>query len=82
MGGNHMSNKVKERLKKLMIELTHDERMMLDEAIDKIAISMGVILVKDEKPCDAIIDELSDGIFTELVRRIKRKKKAIVPMEA
>ena len=77
-----MSTKVKERLKQMALEMTHEERVYLDEALDKIAISQGVILVKGEKPCDKIIEEIPDDKLTEIVRRIKIKKKKKVLVEA
>ena len=74
-----MSSKVKERLKQLMIEITHEERIMLDELLDKIAIEQGIILVTDEsnheRGCDVLIEEIPDDKLRELVRRIKKKKK-------
>ena len=77
-----MSTRVKERLKQLALEMTHEERVYLDEALDKLAMSQGVILVKGEKPCDKIIEEIPDDKLTEIVRRIKLKKKKKVLVEA
>lgn len=70
-----MSTKVKERLKKLMLELTHEERIFLDEALDKLAISMGLILIKDQKACDVMIEQIPDDKLREIVNRIKKRKK-------
>jgi hypothetical protein len=70
-----MSNKIKERLKNLQLELDHIERMMLDE---------GLVKVTKTKDCDEAIDLVTDDQLRKIVANIKkRKKKQIeVPMEA
>lgn len=68
-----MSTKVKERLKKLALEMTHEERMELDQALDKIAMRLGLIVVG--KPCDTMIEKIPDDKLREIVIRIKRKKR-------
>jgi hypothetical protein len=60
-----MSTKVKERLKKLMLELDHEERMFLDEALEN----------KSGKTCDEAIELLSDEQVMELARRIIARRK-------
>jgi hypothetical protein len=77
-----MSNKVKERLRKLQLEMTHEERVELDNALERLYMKMGGILISTEKACDIIIDDISDGHLIELVGRIKRKKKKQVLVEA
>lgn len=77
-----MSSRVKERLKKLALEMTHEERITLDEALDKIAMKMGIILVKDQKPCDVLIEQIPDDKLIEIVERIKKKKKKQVEVTA
>ncbi len=67
-----MSNKVKDRLQKLKLELDHVERQLLDRALEHAT----------KKSCDEAVDMLTDAQFTELVQRIKtKKKKKEVPME-
>lgn len=68
-----MSTKVKERLKKLMLELNHEERQMLDKALEHLASKIGI--VTKEKPCDAIIENIPDEKLRELVAKIKKRKK-------
>lgn len=77
-----MSNKVKDRLRKLAMEMTHEERVELDNALERLFLSRGGIIVNQEKACDKIIDKISDGHFIEIVGRIKRKKKKQVLVEA
>lgn len=85
-----MSSKVKERLKKLALEMTHEERLELDNLLDRMAMKMGIILVKDEseavqgRGCDILIERIPDDKLREIVKRIKKKKKRLieVPMEA
>jgi hypothetical protein len=85
-----MSSKVKERLKRLALEMTHEERLELDNLLDRMAMKIGIILVKDQKEaaqgrgCDILIERIPDDKLREIVKRIKKKrKKAIeVPMEA
>ena len=55
-----MSTKVKERLKKIMIDLNHEERIELDNMLDQIYMKMGGIIVKEERGCDKLIEEISD----------------------
>jgi len=60
-----MSVKVFERLRKLMIETTHEERKEIDEEIEE----------RTGKYCDEGVDELSDSEFIEIVNNIKKKIK-------
>lgn len=60
-----MSSRVKERLKKLMIELEHTDRVLLDRILEEYT----------GKTCDEAIELLPDEKVRELVRRIKKKKK-------
>jgi hypothetical protein len=93
--GGKMSNKVKDRLRKLQLEMTHEERVELDKALENLYLKRGGILItlgkvkngkeiitEQEKACDIIIDDISDGHLIELVGRIKRKKKKQVLVEA
>jgi hypothetical protein len=85
-----MSSKVKERLKKLALEMTHEERLELDDLLDKMAMKMGIILVKDQskgaeqRGCDILIERIPDDKLREIVKKIKKKKKRLieVPTEA
>jgi hypothetical protein len=61
-----MSTKIKERLKKLALELDHEERMILDE---------GLVRVTKAKDCDSAIEMLTDDQVREIVAKVKRKKK-------
>jgi hypothetical protein len=75
-----MSSKVKERLKQMALELSHEERITLDEALDKLAMQMGIVIVskdKDKRGCDILIDQIPDDKLRELIIRIKKKKKKI-----
>lgn len=82
-----MSTKVKERLKKLMIEMSHEERLELDEMLDKMAMKMGIILVTNgtdkekTRGCDILIEEIPDGKLREIVAKIKKKKKKQILVE-
>ena len=67
-----MSTKVKERLKKLALEMTHEERLMLDDMLDKLAMSLGLVVVG--KACDTMIEQIPDDKLREIVARIKKKK--------
>ncbi len=60
-----MSIKVFERLRKMLIEATHEERAEIDEEIEK----------KTGKYCDKGVEELSDTEFIEIVNKVKRKRK-------
>ena len=60
-----MSIKVFERLRKMMIEATHEERKEIDEEIEE----------KTGKYCDEGVDELSDTEFVEIVNKVKKRKK-------
>jgi hypothetical protein len=64
-----MSIKVFERLRKLMIETTHEERKEIDKEVEK----------KTGKYCDEGVDELSDLEFIEIVNKIKKRKKKKIP---
>ena len=77
-----MSSKVKERLKSMLLEMTHEERIELDNALEQLFLQMGGILVKDEKACDTMIEQILDDKLTEIVKRIKKKKKKRVLIEA
>ena len=69
-----MSTKVKERLKNLMLELDHDERVLLDNALEQLYLAKGGIIVKEEKGCDKIIEQIPDKDLIEIVSRIKKKR--------
>ena len=60
-----MSIKVFERLVKMMVETTHEERKEIDKDIED----------KTGKYCDEGVDELSDTEFIEIVNKVKRKRK-------
>jgi hypothetical protein len=75
-----MSSKVKERLKKLALEMTHEERITLDEALDKIAMKMGLIVVG--RGCDTLIEQISDDELKIIVEKIKKKKKKLLELSA
>lgn len=68
-----MSTKIKERLKKLALELDHQERMLLDS---------GLVQFTKAKDCDEAIDMMNDDEVREIVRRIKKRKKKEVLLEA
>ena len=68
-----MSTKIKERLKKLALELDHQERMYLDE---------GLVKVTKAKDCDEAIEMLSDEQVKEIVAKIKKRKKKQMLVEA
>jgi hypothetical protein len=68
-----MSTKIKERLKKLALELDHQERMLLDN---------GLVQFTKAKDCDEAIEMMSDDQVKEIVRRIKKRKKKQVLVEA
>ena len=76
-----MSTKVKERLKKMALEMSHEERLILDEMLDKLAMRMGVILVKEQRPCDVLIEQIPDDKLKEIVAKIKKKKKKQILVE-
>jgi hypothetical protein len=75
-----MSNKVRERLRKLMLELNHEERQQLDKAMVDTAIRMGAIIISDnpEKACDEVIDKISDEQLKKMVQIVKKKKKKML----
>jgi hypothetical protein len=73
-----MSHKVKERLDKLKLELTHEERVQLDIALEDLFLKSGGIIINQEKGCDKIAEEISDSKFTEIVSRIKKKRKKLI----
>ena len=79
-----MSTKVKERLKSMLLEMTHEERVELDNALEQLFLQMGGILIKDEKACDTMIEQIPDDKLREIVKRIKakKKKKILVGVEA
>jgi len=60
-----MSIKVFERLRKMLIEATHEERADIDKEIEK----------KTGKYCDEGVNELSDIEFIEIVNKVKKKRK-------
>jgi len=75
-----MSTKVKERLRRMAIEMTHEQRMELDAALEKLYLAAGGIIAKSsdkEKACDQIVDQVPDDKFRKLVMLIKKKKKKI-----
>jgi hypothetical protein len=72
-----MSNKVKERLEKLKLELTHEERVKLDAALENLFLKAGGIIINKEKGCDKIIDEITDDKIREIVGKIKKKRKKV-----
>ncbi len=59
-----MSVKVKEWLKRLGIEVGHEERIEIDREIE----------VLTGKPCDEGIDWLSEQEFLYIVEKIRRRK--------
>lgn len=61
-----MSNKIKERLKKLALELDKEERRILDE---------GLVKFTKAKDCDEAIDMMTDDQVRMIVSRIKKKRK-------
>jgi hypothetical protein len=71
-----MSSKVKERLKKLALEMSHEERITLDEALDKMAMKLGMIVVG--RGCDTLIESIPDDKLIEIVEKIKKKKKKLL----
>lgn len=79
-----MSNKVKDRLRKLALQMTHEERVELDNALERLYLKLGGVLISTEKACDKIMDDIPDDKLREIVRRIKLKKKreVLVPIEA
>jgi len=60
-----MSTKIKERLKRMMIELENEERTMLDRGIEAYS----------GKNCDEAIEMLSDDQVRKIVEGIKKKRK-------
>ena len=60
-----MSSKVKEILKKLSLELDHEERIFLDKILETYS----------GKTCDVAIEMLPDEKVKELVGIIRRRKK-------
>ena len=60
-----MSTKVKERLKKLMLELDHEGRTFFDRAIEHVS----------GKTCDEAIELMPDEKVREIVIKIKEKQK-------
>jgi hypothetical protein len=60
-----MSSKVKERLKRLMLELLHEERIFLDNSLEQLT----------GKTCDEAIEMLSDEQIKDIVEKIKIKKR-------
>ena len=60
-----MSIKVFERLMKMLVETTHEERVEIDKEIEK----------KTKKYCDEGVNELSDTEFIEIVNKVKKKRK-------
>lgn len=59
-----MSIKVKEWLKRLGIETTHEDRLEIDRAIESMT----------GMPCDEAVGILTEQQFMDLVNGIKRKK--------
>ena len=75
-----MSTSVKERLKRMAIEMSREERITLDEALDKLAMQMGLVIVNDPKKekvrgCDILIEQIPDNKLLEIIAKIKKKKK-------
>ena len=60
-----MSTKVKERLKKLTLELDHEGRVLLDGALEDVS----------GKNCDEAIELMTDEQVRIIVEKIKLKKK-------
>ena len=77
-----MSTKVKERLKKMAIEMSHEERLELDKTLDEIYMRMGGIIVNEERGCDRMIESISDIYLRGIISMIKKKKKKKVLVEA
>lgn len=67
-----MSNKVKERLRRLGIEMAHLDRQDFDRIIEQIS----------GKTCDEAIDVVSDIQIRRAVETIKRKKKRVMEIVA
>jgi len=63
--GDEMSNKVKNFLRIMKIETTHEERIEIDKEIEK----------KTNKNCDIGIDELNNEELLGIINSIKNKKK-------
>ena len=66
----------------MALEMTHEERLELDNMLDQLYMKMGGIIVKEERGCDQLIENIPDDKLRELVRRIKLKKKKKVLVEA
>lgn len=67
-----MSNKVKERLRKMGIEFDHFDRQDFDRILEQIS----------GKTCDEAILVVSDDQIRRAVETIKRKKKRILEVAA
>lgn len=65
-----MSIKVFERLARMMIETTKEERKEIDKVIED----------KTSKYCDEGVDDLSDTEFIEIINKVKKKKQRKVEL--
>ena len=68
-----MRAKIKERLKKLALELDKEERRILDE---------GLVVATQAKDCDEAIEMLTDDQVRMIVLKIKKRKKKQILVEA
>jgi hypothetical protein len=64
-----MSTKIKERLKKLALELDKEERRILDD---------GLVKVTNAEDCDQAIEMLTDDQVRIIVEKIKKRKKKVL----
>ena len=64
-----MSNKIKERLKKLALELDKEERRILDD---------GLVKVTNAEDCDQAIEMLTDDQVRGIVEKIKKRRKKVL----
>ena len=67
-----MSTKIKERLKKLALELDHEQRVLLDQGLVEVS----------GKTCDEAIEMLTDDQIRLIVAKIKKKKKVLLEAQS
>lgn len=63
-----MSIRVFERLNRMGIETTHEDRLMIDREIE----------ARTGLYCDEGIKELTDEEFKEIINKVKKKKRVLV----
>ena len=63
-----MSFKIKDWLRRLGIETSHEERQEIDREVER----------RTGKACDTGIDDLSEEQFRDIVASIKRKTKPLL----